>query len=182
NLAIIFHLVPILKWDGLTRASAVWVASALGVSMIAGKALTGLVADRVPAKLLGAFWILVPAVACLVLLQPTTSVLQRTVAVILFGLAAGAQLPIFLYLSTRHFGLRNFGTLFSIITSGYAIANSIGPPLAGWIFDRTHGYAPLLMAGIPLSLFASLVILSLGRYPQFEAAQERPIEATPVTA
>jgi MFS family permease len=183
NMALMIHLIPVLGEDGLSRDTAVWVTGSLGVSMIAGKILNGVVTDHMPAKYLAACWVALPAVACVMLLQPTGSVMQRAVAANLFGAAAGAQMPVFMYVATRYFGLRNFGTLFGMITSGIAIATAIGPFTAGYLHDLAGSYAPLLIAGIPLSLLASLVVLSLGRYPQFDnVAAEPAAAADPVAA
>jgi MFS family permease len=167
-IALLVHLVPILSGGGLTRDTAVWITSSLGFSMMAGTLSYGLIGDRVSAKLLTAIFVAAPAITCVMLLHPTSSVLQRAIAVNLFGVAIGAQMPSFAYLWTRHFGMRSFGALQGIAGIASAAATAIGPVIAGIIFDRTGSYATLLVAGIPMLLVSGLVMLSLGRYPHFE--------------
>jgi MFS family permease len=170
NIALIVHLVELLGWDGLVRDTAVYVASSFGISMLVGNILFGVIGDRIPAKWLCATVVASPAITCALLLYPTESTLQRLLAVMIFGLSCGMQGSAYTYLSTRHFGMKSFGTLRGFTASGLAIATAIAPFIAGVVYDRTGGYAPLLIAGIPLLLVAALLVSTLGPYPKFEPA------------
>jgi MFS family permease len=70
------------------------------------------------------------------------------------------------YLTTRHFGLRAFGSIFGFITIGLTASSGAGPFIASWLFDISHGYQLMLTIGIPAALFGSLVMLSIGHYPE----------------
>lgn len=171
NIALVFHLVPLLSWSGLTRSAAVFVASSLGFSMLAGNMLFGLIGERIPARLFAAIAVAAPAISCVMLLQPDGSTAERTIAVCIFGLCAGSQMPAFTYLASRYFGLRSFATLRAFLLSGTTVAAAIAPVVAGLIFDGTGSYALLLKAGIPLVLVSGLVIQSLGAYPDFKPSR-----------
>lgn len=168
NIALIFHMVPVLSWSGLSRSAAVLVASSLGFSMLAGNMLFGLIGERIPARLIAAVAVAAPAITCVMLLQPNGSVTQRAIAVCTFGLCAGLQMPAFTYLASRYFGLRSFATLRAFLLSGTTVAAAIAPVVAGLVFDGTGSYQLLLKAGIPLVLVSGLVVQSLGAYPCFE--------------
>ncbi len=88
----------------------------------------------------------------------------------IFGLSCGMQGPAYTYLSTRHFGMKSFGTLRGFTASGLAVATAIAPFIAGVVYDRTGSYDPLLITGIPLLVIAGLLLVTLGRYPMFESA------------
>lgn len=163
-----FHLLPILAWCGLPRDTGVWIISSLGISMIAGTVGYGLIGDRVSPKLLTAILVAMPAITCAMLLYPTTSALQRLIAVSAFGISSGAQLPSYANLNTRYFGMRSFATLSGITGIASGVATAIAPFIAGVVFDRTSSYSGLLVVGIPLLLASGLVLLLLGRQPQFE--------------
>ena len=171
NIALVFHMVPVLSWSGLSRGTAVLVASSLGFSMLAGNMLFGVIGERIPARLFAAIAVAAPAITCVLLLQSAGSAMQRTIAVCIFGLCAGSQMPAFTYLASRYFGLRSFATLRAFLLSGTTVAAAIAPVVAGLIFDGTGSYALLLQAGIPLVLVSGLVIQSLGAYPDFEPAR-----------
>ena len=57
------------------------------------------------------------------------------------------------------------------MTSIIAVGGGIGPVLAGAIYDAWNSYTPFLIAGIPGSLVAGLLIFGLGPYPQWQAGR-----------
>ena len=143
--------------------------------MIFGKLAIGWLADRIHAKLLLAFCCGMPAMACALFLVPATSLIIPLIAVVILGIAIGSQLTTTVYLTTRYFGMRCFGRLFGFVGSAVAFASTLAPYAGGEIFTMTHSYAVLLVAGVPVSLLSSLLLLSLGPYPQF--AEPEPAAA-----
>jgi hypothetical protein len=109
-----------------------------------------------------------PAMACALFLVSAGSLAIPLVAVVILGIAIGSQLTTTVYLSTRYFGMRCFGKLFSFVGCAVALASALAPYAGGEIFTVTHSYAVLLAAGIPVSLLSSLLILALGPYPVFD--------------
>jgi MFS family permease len=170
NIGLIVHLVQILAWAGLPRDTAVWITSSLGISMMVGTFSFGLVGDRLPAKWVTAFTVAAPAISCALLLRPGLSVLQGAIAANFFGLVIGAQMPSYTYLSTRQFGMRSFGALQGFGNTATSIATALAPAIAAMVFDRTGSYSTYLLAGIPLCVVAAILLLTLGREPQFEPA------------
>jgi MFS family permease len=182
--SIMVHIVPMLTADGLTLAQATTVAAVVGIGSIAGKLVSGWLIDRVSGSLLPMIGYGGPGIAYALLLQAEGSVALLTFAVFVLGYSSGASLQLATYLTTRYAGLRNFGTIFGILSSLMAAAAGIGPLVAGGIFDMTGGYSLLLMAGIPAAIMAALAVFRLGPYPVFEPATpqaplpERPAAAT----
>jgi predicted MFS family arabinose efflux permease len=182
TIGLTVHLVPLLATRGLTQDEAVWVYSSLGISGAVANVVTGYLVDRLPAKPLTAFVVALSAIACLLLLQPSDSLWQRLFATTLFGFAGGGQMPAFAYIATRYFGLRSFGTLFGFVSSAMAIPAALAPYLFGLLYDQSHSYTTMLLICIPVALVASLIVLSLGRYPQFEAVEGTAKAADPLPA
>jgi MFS family permease len=168
NQSLAVHLLPILAWDGVERDTAVWIFGSLGVAMIAGTMLYGLIGDRASPKVLTGILVSLPVISCVLLLYPTDSVLLRTIGVGAFGVSAGAQMPSYTNLSTRYFGMRNFGTLSSLAGIATQIPTAIAPFIAARSYDITHGYTVMLIAGIPILLVSSLILFSLGPIPDFK--------------
>jgi MFS family permease len=168
--ALSFHIVPILTWSGLSRTASVWIFGSLGLTMIPGIVGYGLIGDRVPPRVLTAILVVLPVITAAMLLYPTTSVLQRFIAVGAFGISCGAQLPSFTNMSTRYLGLRNYGTLSGLSNIAAMAATALGPYVAGVLFDRTQSYAIMLWAGIPLLLVSGASLMTLDRQPKFAPA------------
>jgi MFS family permease len=180
--SLMIHLVPLLESRGVGHDPAVWIYSSLGITGALANVTSGYLVDRLPAKPVAVALVALPAIACLLLLQPSTSFWQRFIAANIFGIAAGGQMPALVYLATRHFGLRSFGTLFGFVGSAMAIASAVAPALAGLMFDRTHSYTLFLTICIPLALVGGLVVFALGRYPTFGAEGEAARAGDPLTA
>ena len=86
---------------------------------------------------------------------------SATVAGILIGLAYGAELDVFAYLTTRYFGLRNFGSLFGGILFSLSLGAGLGPVLASHIFDTFGNYTGFMWLTVLVALMCSACFMSL---------------------
>jgi MFS family permease len=164
-MAFSIHTIPILTAAGLGRDKAALVAGSYGLSAVLGKISYGLLVNRFPGQYVAAAMVILPAICCGLLVAPNPSTAMCIIAISLVGVSSGAQLQLLVYLTTRHFGMRSFGTIFGFISWSLTIASGLGPVLAGRIYDKTGNYQLLLMAGIPLSIVASLMLAWVGDYP-----------------
>jgi MFS family permease len=160
------HMIPLLSASGLGREQAAVAAGTLGITTVIGKLICGSLVNRVPGHYLSATVLALAVVTFLALMVPSDSVILRSLAIAPLGFALGGQLEMVVYLTTRHFGLRAFGSIFGVITIGLTASSGAGPFIAGWLFDISGGYQLMLTVGIPLALFGSLVMLSIGHYPE----------------
>lgn len=161
----ITQMVPILGGNGLSLRQAAYVASFAGFASITGRLTIGLLLDRLPGRLIAVGCLALPVIGALILIQNPGSVPAATVAVLVFGLALGAELDIMAYLTSRYCPVRNFGMLFGIIGGAIGIAGSTGPIALNAVYDATGSYHPALWGMIPLCLVAALLFLLLGPYP-----------------
>lgn len=160
------HMIPLLSASGLGREQAAIAAGTLGITTVIGKLVCGALVNRVPGHYLSAGVLALAVITFLALMMPSDSVLLRSIAIAPLGFALGGQLEMVVYLTTRHFGLRAFGSIFGFITIGLTASSGAGPFIAGWLFDISGGYHLMLVIGIPAALFGSLVMLSIGHYPE----------------
>jgi MFS family permease len=174
----IVHIVPMLTSIGLERAQAVKTVALVGFMSLSARLVIGHLFDRFGSPLIGAVSLSASMLPGLILLYGAPDMLTATCAVIAFGICAGGEYDAVIYLSTRYFGMRSFGTLFGIVESGLLGGVALGPLIAGYIFDRTHSYDLFFLLTVPASLIAGLQLLTLGRYPDHEArhAASRPQE------
>jgi MFS family permease len=81
------------------------------------------------------------------------------VAAGLVGLSAGAETDVVTYLTSRRFDVRIFGSVYSIFQTGFALGASLGPLLAGRVFDLSGSYDAYLLVLVPVVLLATVLIL-----------------------
>lgn len=165
TLAMSPNLVPILSEKGLGAMAAAGIASLMGWMAIGGRLSAGFLVDRWRAHLVGAGMFLLPVIGCTLLLTGSTSLLLLAPAVAIVGLTIGAEFDVVIYLVSRHFGLRSFGTLMGAVLSAGALGGAIAPVLSGWVHDVTGGYDALLVGLMALMTLNAASIATLGQPP-----------------
>lgn len=180
NVAIIglnVHFVPIMISHGMVAHNAATTAAAIGIASIVGRVGTGYLLDRFNGSVVGAIGFALPVISCTLLLNFGGDVTTALIICIFIGLSLGAEIDIIGYLATRYFGLRNYGTLFGTIAGLFSLGAGIGPTYAGLMFDWFASYDQFLWSLVPVFAVASLLIASLGPYPDF--ARDRPDQTEP---
>ncbi len=171
-IGFVMNLVPIMSDNGLERGTAAAIAGAVGIASIVGRLATGFFLDRLNGNVIGGLVVLVPIVSCLCFIYAPGSVAITLFAVVILGLALGAELDVIAYLATRHFGMRSYGLVFGCIVSLWSIATGLGPLMASYIFDTSGSYQPALWIFIPLFMLASLLLFTMGAYPDFQSRED----------
>ncbi len=161
--AILVHQIPILTDAGIDRPTAALFASIVGFATVFGNLFAGWMTDRWDASLVGAITLLAPAIAYFLLMDDAASPILIVLAMAITGYTSGAKMQISSYLTARHAGMRNFGTIFGVMTSMIGIGGGLGSVAAGAIYDRFGSYDPMLWMGIVLSFVCSALIFRLGK-------------------
>ncbi len=169
TVAVIVHQVPILTEAGIDRQRAAMLASLTGLAGLVGKLLTGYLMDRMDAGLVCCLSMGMAAVAFVMLLLPGNSLPVIVLAMVILGYSSGCKFQICAYQTSRYAGMKNFGKIFGVMASLVGIGAGLGPFLAGLVYDLHGSYEPLLMAGIPLSLFVGALLFRLGPVPDWSA-------------
>ncbi len=185
-VSFVTGLVPVLTSFAIDRQSAAYIAGLIGISTLVGRLTGGFLLDRFNGNIIGGVSMLLPIIPCTLLLLFPGSIPIASLAVVVLGLSLGVELDAVAYLVGRHFGMRNYGTLFGTIAGLLALATGLGPVLLNLVYDATGGYTLVLLAYIPLSLLSATMFASLGRYPVFPPipevlasdAVERPIASS----
>jgi MFS family permease len=160
-IALVVHFVPILKDRGAEPMVAAGVASLVGLFSIVGRLLTGVMLDRFRASLVGAVVFLLPIVSCVLLLFAGDNRIAQSVAAAFVGLTLGSEIDVIVYLTTRYFGLKNFGTLYGGLLTALSIGTASGPLAAAAIYDANGSYSPFLWIVIACMGGSSATLLSL---------------------
>lgn len=170
---LITHTIPLLTDLHWSATAAARVAGVTGLAVIAGRIVTGLLVDRFWAPGVACAVLTLPAVSCLLLAFSVGGVTGAVVAVVLLGLAAGAEFDLLAYLVSRYFGTRHYGVLYACQYAVFRVALGAGPVVYGFVFDRRGSYTAVLLAAAVLLPLGSLLLLTLGAYPAGGARQPR---------
>ena len=171
--ALVVLFVPIMKSTGVTPRVAAATAGLTGIAMIIGRLGTGALLDRLGRPWIAGISFSLPALACLLLIAAPQPFSPAMVAV-LIGLSLGSELDIVAYASTRYFGLRHVGLIFGTLVGMVSVAAGLGPLFAGLMFDAFGNYRTLVVALLPLFLFAAFLMASLGAYPPQGSVIDKP--------
>jgi predicted MFS family arabinose efflux permease len=162
----IAHIVSILTDRGISPQVATGAISAMGISLIFGRLLTGYLLDRFFAPYVALGFILIPLAGVALLLYPGSAAVAVAAAVCI-GIGLGAEVDLIAYMLSRYFGMRSFGEIYGYLFAVFMFGSGIGPFLMGLSFSRTGSYATTLV-GLAIALvISSVLVLLVGpyRYP-----------------
>lgn len=165
------HFIPLMRSQGIDAGYAAQMMFGLGLSVIVGRIGVGLLLDRVRAPIVARFCLLMPAIA-LALLFIRDDVTSAWIAIILLGLAAGAEVDLLAYFVGRYFGLKSYGKIYGVMLSGFALGAGLGPTLTGLVYDLAGNYDLALISGVAIFLASAVLLGATGRYPVFEKARQ----------
>jgi len=168
---LIPNMENILKLAGFVHGDIVRLASLIGLSVIVGRVLGGWLIDRFWAPAIATVVLGAPAAACLILAGPSLDYRSAMLSIALIGLAAGAEYDLLAFFVARYFGMKSYGGIYGALYSCFALGAGVGPVVFGANFDRTHAYTQSLHLAAGLFLLPALLMLLLGRYRKFAAAQ-----------
>jgi MFS family permease len=159
------HMPQMLKAQGFADTQAAVVVSLFGVSIFAGRIITGLLLDRFWAPLVTLPILCLPAVSCVLLAGDQLSFTTAVFAGFLLGFSSGAETDLIAYLAGRYFGMANYGRIYGSLYMVFGIASALSPLAYGRVRDLTGSYDPILFAAAALFVAGALLLLALGRYP-----------------
>ena len=166
------HMPSMLGAQGFTPAQAASVMGVFGLSIFAGRIITGLLLDRFWAPLVTLPILCLPAVSCYLLatdhaLTPSMAVL----AAFLLGFSSGAETDLIAYLAGRYFGMANYGQIYGMLYMAFGMSTAVSATLYGWVRDSTGSYDAMLFAAAIMFVVGALLLLTLGRYPSFDSPE-----------
>lgn len=168
SYALSNNLVPVLIGEGLTAGTAAATVSLLGLGVIAGRLIGGYLLDIMNGNIVAAACVLLQIVPAIILLSTTGSQFWAAISCLLIGLSVGTELDASAYLAARHFGARNFGSVFGVINGTLLFSAGAAPMAANYVYDVTRSYDYVLIALIPLLIVSAIFFLTLGDYSRID--------------
>ena len=158
----VVHMAPMLSDRNLGTRGAALGSSLIGAAVMIGRIGTGYLLDRIFAARLASILFAVAASGiALLLLRNGPAVFAGA---FLVGLGLGAEVDLMPYLTSRYFGLVDFGKVYSSIFAAFATAGALGPLIMGAGFDRTGSYTGPLVGFCLAILLAAVLMTRLGAY------------------
>lgn len=151
---------------GLERAEIAKIAAVMGLTVIVGRLLVGALVDRFWAPAVASFFILMPIIAMVIVINVEMTVAAGVAVGVLIGLAAGAELDMLAYLTGRYFGPAHYPAIFGAVYAFFTVGAGIAPPVYGVLAQKFEGYNVVLSLSIGLLIVSILLFLALGAYPQ----------------
>ncbi len=159
-LAMMSHLVLFLEDAGLSRARATGYFSAAVLLGLVSKVGAGAVADRMrPRSAMLANTGLMALSSLLVPLLPRPGLLE--LFVLSYGISVTARDVTYPLAVAECFGVRHLAAIYGALTVTLLPGGLLGPAFAGFVFDRTGGYAPAFACFAVLNLLSLLVLRAL---------------------
>jgi predicted MFS family arabinose efflux permease len=165
---LITNLVPLLVDKGRTAADAAGYAGLIGISVIVGRLFAGFLVDHFWAPMVAAVFLSAPCVAALVLAGPSTTPILIGTSALIIGLAAGAELDLLAFLTSRYFGLRHYGAIYGGQYVFFSIGAGLAPVGFGRAYDVFGSYDNVLIIVAVMSVVGAGLMLTLGPYPDFD--------------
>lgn len=154
-LIVLVHIVPYAADVGLSKAQAAGVLSTIGAVSVIGRFLSGMAIDRIGSKSVMVIWFFV-LIADLLWLQNADSLWMLYLFASIYGLAHGGFYTAISPLVAEFFGIAAHGAIFGVVIFSGTTGGSIGPVIAGQLFDVTGSYE------LVFRMITLVSILSLG--------------------
>lgn len=164
-IGLIPNFVPLLLDTGWTPVEAAQAATLMGVAVIVGRLMVGFLVDRIWAPAVAGLFFAGPAVAMVLMASLPITPALALIAAVLLGLAAGAELDLLAYLTSRYFGTRHYGAVFGGIYAFFTVGSGLAPLIYARVFDMLGTYRPMLAVAAIAIVVAVGLLLALGAYP-----------------
>ena len=165
------HMAQIVGLHGFQPATAASVMGVVAIGLFAGRVIVGLLFDRFWAPGVAFPVLLMPAIACWLLMGTGSSLSALMLGGFLLGFAAGAESDVIAYMASRYFGMAHFGRIYGVLYMPFGIGSAISPILYGASRDATGNYDVMLTAAIFMFATGGAMLLALGRYPDASAPE-----------
>ena len=161
------QLMLMLRENGVPLTASIYV-SLYPFGVFVGRFLTGAALDRFPAHIIGAIGLALPAIGFAILASPYDGAIMLGLAVLLMGLAQGAEGDVAAYAVARHFPLAIFATVMGPVNAATAVGASLGGLVLVPMLGHFQNYVPFLIFSTIVTLLGAMALFLLGRYPTLD--------------
>jgi MFS family permease len=155
---------------GLNDSSATWLVSLYPLGSIAGRFMCGLALDRIRSHLVALVTLGLPALSFIAFTTNAPGIWLLGPAILLIGLAQGAEGDVGAYIISRQFDATNFSLLYAFMNMMVAAGTAIGALFLSATLHRGFDFQPYIVACAITSLIGALLfgmtgVVGKGRSP-----------------
>lgn len=169
---LVIHLYDLMLRSGVSAERALWVQSALGVSVVVGRLVSGYLYDRIFAPYVAAVTMALGAIGLGSMLVAGPEV--AIIAAFAVGFCLGAEVDIVTLLISRYFSLNRFSQIYSLAYAAYILGLAVSPYMLGLIVDHTAGFGPTIATSVTLLAITVVLFAIMPRYtttPRFSEVE-----------
>ena len=160
---VLSHLAPMMSDRGMTTADAALVQSTLGIAIVVSRIFVGYLIDRFVATRVAFVCFMISAGGVGVLAAGAVDA-PAFFAALCIGLSLGAEIDMLAYLTSRYFGVDNFGKIYGILFASFLIGTSLGPYLFGLAYETYGSYREVLISAVIVIIISAVITLLLPAY------------------
>lgn len=151
--------------NGISDQMATWMVSLYAVGVILGRLTFGLALDRIRADLVALVALSLPAIGYVVLAMPLEAAWFVGGAIIIVGVAQGAEGDIGAYMVSRHFSLKNYSLILGFVKTGLDAGGAIGALVLSFTLASTGSYDSFLYIVAVSSVLGAICFFLTGQAP-----------------
>ncbi len=157
-------LIPYAKSQGINEVAAASLMGIIGGASIAGRLIFGALGDKVSSIRLFQATFFIAALSYLVWLLASDSFILLVCFAAFLGTGYGGFIALSPVVTAELFGLVGLGSILGAMYTAAGIGGLIGPPLAGYLIDRTGSYSPAILTAMIFGFIAFLFLIPILRY------------------
>jgi len=147
---------------------ATYIISLYAGGVVVGRFLSGIALDRVQAHVVAVFALGLPAIGFVALALPYDAAWVLAGAVLLMGLAQGAEGDVGAYLASRKFDMKHYSFLVSILIAAMGLASAAGSVILSYNLVLTGSYNAFLIISAVATIFGALAFFLTGHVGKVE--------------
>lgn len=160
---IMNQMAALISDKGFSAQAAAQMVSMFGLSVLAGRLLTGICLDLFPARFVAFATMAAPAIGCVLMTTQGAEIAGGVViGILMAGFSQGAEGDVGPYVMARRFGLTALGGMLGALAAATAAGTACGAILFAQTHDRTGSYDIALLIGGAAFLAGALCYLAIG--------------------
>lgn len=161
---VLTQLDPILEQNGINSPG--FAISMFAAAVLVGRIGIGWLFDRLDARYVAAFFVVVGGIGCLMLMANITLWLTF-LAVILLGLLQGMETDVIGYFVGRHFSQDQFGVLSGTLFAISMLGTGVGIIGFGQLYDATQSYDMALASAAGFLAVSMIAFLRMPKHSRW---------------
>ena len=165
------QLMLMLQERGVALTASIYVAL-YPAGVVVGRFVTGFALDRFPTHIVGAIGLALPAIGFAVLASGADAPLVLGAAVLLMGLAQGAEGDVAAYAVARHFPVAIFASAMGPVNAATAAGAALGSLALRPMLQTWGNFTPFLVFSAVVTVIGAFTLLAMGLYSERRAEPE----------